>query len=67
MPKRRGIFRTKFRRAGKLYYVKRDKNGRFADMQSLKRTVPRERASKSKTRVKWGYGFRGETKKGKKK
>lgn len=59
---RRGIFRTKFKKGGKIYYAKRNPDGTFEDIQSLKRAVPQNIKQKAKRRVKPGYGFRGDTK-----
>lgn len=61
MAKRKGIFRTKIKRAGKTYYAKRNPDGTFKDIQSLKKAVPRNIRQKAKTKVKPGYGFRGDT------
>jgi len=61
MPKRKGIFRTKIKRGGKVYYAKRKPNGQFDDIQSLSRAVPRNIRQSAKKKVKPGYGFRGDT------
>lgn len=59
---RKGIFRTKHKLGKTWLYAKRDKKGRFVDIQSLKRAVPRNIRQRAKTKVKSGYGFRGDTK-----
>ena len=68
MKKRRGIFRTKHRvktkrgKKAKLVYAKRNPDGTFADIQSIKRANAHERLHHSKKKVKSGYGWRGDTK-----
>lgn len=60
--KRKGIFRTRHKIGATTIYAKRNPDGTFKDIQSLKRAVPRNRAQHAKTRVKPGQGFRGDTK-----
>lgn len=60
MPK--GKFRTKIRRSGKVYYAIRNKDGTFANIESLSRAAKAERRRHAKTKVKPGRGFRGDTK-----
>ena len=60
--KRRGIFRTKFRRDGKLVYSIRNPDGTFANIEDVARATRAERRVRAKKIVKSGYGFRGETK-----
>ncbi len=63
MPKRRGKFRTRFKKDGKSYYAIRNKDGSFADIQSIGRAMKAERRKRAKTKVKSGHGFRGDVKK----
>ncbi|MDO8561269.1 MAG: hypothetical protein Q7S05_00375 [bacterium] len=61
--KRRGIFRTKFKRQdGKPVYAIRNPDGTFADMQSIGRAMRVERRTHAKKVVRPQFGFRGETK-----
>ena len=61
--KRRGKFRTAFRRGGKLMYAIRNSDGTFTNIQSIKRTMRAERRRAAKTTVRPQYGFRGDTRK----
>lgn len=62
MPKHRGVFRTRHKIGKTTVYAKRKPNGRFLDIQSLKRTAARDRVQRAKRKVKSGQGFRGDTK-----
>jgi hypothetical protein len=57
---RKGKFRTRLSRAGKFYYVIRDRLGRFSNLESLSRSARRDRAVKAKKKVRSGLGFRGD-------
>lgn len=59
---RKGVFRTRHKVGNTMVYAKRNPDGTFKDIQSLKRAVPRNIAQKAKRKVKPGYGFRGDTK-----
>lgn len=61
--KHKGVFRTEHRLGKKLVYAKRNPDGTFADIQSIKRADAHERLHHAKKVVKPGYGFRGDTKK----
>jgi hypothetical protein len=61
MTKRRGIFRTKHKIGKTWLYAKRDSKGRFVDIQRVPRAMRLDMARKAKTKVKPGYGFRGDT------
>jgi hypothetical protein len=54
--------RTKRGKKAKSVYAKRNADGTFADIQSIKRANVGERLRHSKKKVKPGYGFRGDTK-----
>lgn len=62
MAKHKGVFRTKHKAGKTTVYAKRDSSGRFVDIQSLKRTVSLDARKKTRTKVKSGYGFRGDIK-----
>lgn len=47
-------------------YVERSKTGQFMDWASIPRALARDRATKAKTKVKPGYGHRGDQKVAKK-
>lgn len=57
----KGIFRTRHKLGKTTLYAKRDKKGRFVDIQKLSRAIPRNIRQHAKTRVKSGQGFRGDT------
>ena len=59
----KGIFRTKHNIGKTAVYAKRDKRGRFVDIQSIARATVADRRRHAKTKVKPGYGFRGDTQK----
>lgn len=59
---RKGVFRTKHKIGKTTVYAKRNPDGTFKDIQSLKRAVPRNIRQRAKNKVKSGYGFRGDTK-----
>ena len=59
--KRRGKFRTKFKRAGKSIYSIRNPDGTFANIESIDRAMRAEMRKRAKKIVKEQYGFRGET------
>lgn len=61
MPKRKGVFRTKFKKNGVWYYAKRKPDGTFTDIQSMSIAIRRNIKQKAKTKVKPGQGFRGDT------
>jgi len=58
MPKK-GIFRTRL--IGYKTYAKRNPDGTFVDIQSVKRAIIQNIRQRAKTHVKSGYGFRGDT------
>ena len=60
MPKRKGVFRTRHKIGKTTVYAKRDKKGRFVDIQSVKLAAQRDIRKRAKTKVKSGYGFRGD-------
>lgn len=45
---------------GKKAWVEKDKKGRFKNWMSFKRSIPIDRKKKSKTKVKPGYGHKGD-------
>jgi len=59
---KKGIFRTKHKIGKTPVYAKRDEKGRFVDIQTVKRALSKDVRQKAKTKVKSGYGFRGDTK-----
>ena len=63
---RKGKFRTKLKRGGKTFYAIRNKDGTFADIQSLSRSAIQDRRRKAKRKVKSGQGFRGDIRRKKK-
>ena len=54
---RRTSMRTK---GGKKVYAKRSAKGRFLDIQSVGKAMKGDRRTKSKTKVKSGFGWRGD-------
>ncbi len=60
--KRRGKFRTEFRRDGKLVYSIRNPDGTFANIEDTARAARAERRVRAKKIVRSGLGWRGETK-----
>lgn len=61
--KHKGVFRTKHKVGKTTVYAKRNPDGTFADIQSIKRAMAHERLHHAKKTVRSGYGFRGDTKK----
>lgn len=59
MTKKKGARRYQIKRTPKAW-VLRDKFGRFKKWVSKKSSVPIDRAKKSKTEVKSGYGYKGD-------
>ncbi len=59
---KKGVFRTRHKIGKTTVYAKRNPDGTFKDIQSLKRAVPRNIKQHAKTKVKSGRGFRGDTK-----
>lgn len=60
---RKGVFRTRLSKGKTKLYAKRTPKGRFIDIQRVKRAMKLNIAKKAKTKVKSGYGFRGDIKK----
>ena len=60
MSKRRGVFRTRHKIGKTAVYAKRDKKGRFVDIQSVKLAAQRDLRKRAKAKVKPGYGFKGD-------
>lgn len=60
MAKRRGKFRTKLTVRGRKLFAIRGKNGRFTNIESISRSLRRDRATKAKKTVRSGFGFRGD-------
>lgn len=58
----KGIFRTRHKVGKTLVYAKRDKKGRFVDIQLVSKALSQDVRRKAKTKVKSGHGFRGDTK-----
>lgn len=54
------IRRTSLKRKGKKLYAKRNAKGQFLDIQSVGKSLKRDRKTKSKTKVKSGFGWRGD-------
>ena len=54
------MFRTRLKRQGRNLFAIRDKLGRFKNIESLGRSQRRDRATKAKTRVRSGQGYRGD-------
>jgi len=66
MKHKKGVFRTRHKVRKISVYAKRNPDGTFADIQSIKKAMAHERLHKAKKIVRSGYGFRGDTKKTKK-
>lgn len=56
------VFRTRHKIGKTTVYAKRDKKGRFVDIQSIGLATQRDSRQRSKSKVKPGYGFRGDLK-----
>lgn len=57
------MVRTKHRvHKGKQVYAKRNKKGQFTDIQSIGKSVRKDRRKKAKKKVKAGYGYKGDIK-----
>jgi hypothetical protein len=54
------MFRTRLTRRGKKLFAIRDKKGRFKNIESISRSLRRDRATKAKRKVRSGQGFRGD-------
>lgn len=58
--KKRGRFRTRFKKGRRSFYAIRNPDGTFADIQNIGRSVARDRRKRAQKKVKPGYGFRGD-------
>ncbi len=56
----RGKFRTRLSVDGRAMYAIRDRLGKFVNIESIKRSLRRDRVTKAKKRVRSGQGFRGD-------
>lgn len=63
MKKSKGVFRTRLSKGKTKLYAKRNPDGTFKDIQKVKKAMKLNNAKKAKTKVKSGYGFRGDIKK----
>ncbi len=54
--------RQRFKVKGKSRFVIRDKKGRFKDIENVGKAIRRDLRTKAKTKVKPGYGYRGDLK-----
>jgi len=54
--------RQRFKVKGKSRFVIRDKKGRFKDVENIGKSIRRDSRTKAKTKVKPGYGYRGDLK-----
>ncbi len=52
--------RQRFKVKGKSRFVIRDKKGRFKDIENVGKAIKRDSRTKAKTKVKPGYGYRGD-------
>lgn len=52
--------RTAIRINGKLAYVRRDKRGRFTEVDMASRSLPVDRRTRAKRKVKSGQGDKGD-------
>jgi len=55
------MFRTKHKAGKTPVYAIRDKQGRFKNLETVKRAMRRDRKQHAKTKVRSGQGFRGDT------
>ena len=54
--------RTRHKIGGTTVYAKRDKKGRFVDIQSIGLAIKKDSRQRAKTKAKSGYGFKGDLK-----
>jgi len=54
------MFRTRLKRRGRHFFAIRDRKGRFKNIESRSKSQRRDRATKAKTKVKSGQGWRGD-------
>lgn len=54
------MFRTRLKIRGRSFFAIRGKDGRFKNIESVSRSLKRDRATKAKTKVRSGQGHRGD-------
>ena len=54
------MFRTRLKRRGRKLFAIRNKRGRFKNIESVGKSLRRDRATKAKRKVRSGQGFRGD-------
>lgn len=54
------MFRTRLKIRGRSFFAIRDAKGRFKNIESVSRSQRRDRATKAKTKVRSGQGYRGD-------